>query len=83
MGSAPLQLIPILLLSISILKTPLSKISLLQYIEPTFHLALAVWIYHEPISNGQKCALIIVIISIMVSSIKIRKTDNHNLASKN
>ena len=83
MGSAPLQLVPILLLSISILKTPLSKISLLQYIEPTFHLALAVWIYHEPISNGQKCALIIVIISIMVSSIKIRKTDNHNLASKN
>lgn len=69
MGSAPLQLASILLLSISILKTPLSKISLLQYIEPTFHLALAVWIYHEPISNGQKSALILVIISIMVSKI--------------
>ncbi|MUJ36646.1 EamA family transporter [Aliivibrio fischeri] len=73
MGTAPLQLVSILLLSISILKTPLSKISLLQYIEPTFHLALALWVYHEPISLGQKSALIIVIISIMIASLKTRK----------
>lgn len=72
-GTAPLQLLPILLLTISLLKTPLSKISLLQYIEPTFHLALALWVYHEPISLGQKSALIIVIISIMIASLKTRK----------
>lgn len=82
MGTAPLQLASILLLSISILKTPLSKISLLQYIEPTLHLALAIWIYHEPISNGQKCALILVILSIMVANIKIKKPNKPNLANK-
>ena len=82
MGTAPLQLIPILLLSVSLLKTPLSKISLLQYIEPTFHLALAVWIYHEPISNGQKYALILVILSIMVSSIKNRKSTPKDVINK-
>lgn len=83
MGAAPLQLIPILLLSISILKTPLSKISLLQYIEPTLHLALAIWIYHEPISSGQKCALILVILSIMIANIKMKKPDSPSLANKN
>lgn len=82
MSSAPLQLLPILLLSISLLKTPLSKMSLLQYIEPTLHLALALWVYYEPISHGQKAALILVIISIMVSSIKTKGLSNIMEAKK-
>jgi chloramphenicol-sensitive protein RarD len=75
MGTAPLQLISTLLLSIAIVKIPLTKISPLQYIEPTFHLALAVWVYHEPVSSGQKYAFIIIILSILVSPLnKIKNT---------
>jgi chloramphenicol-sensitive protein RarD len=75
MGTAPLQLISTLLLSIAIVKIPLTKLSPLQYIEPTLHLALAVWVYYEPVSNGQKYAFIIIILSIMVSSFnKIKNT---------
>ncbi|CCK74220.1 Chloramphenicol-sensitive protein [Oleispira antarctica RB-8] len=78
MGTAPLQLLSILLLSMAITKIPLTKISLLQYIEPTFHLGLAVWIYNEPVSDGQKYAFIIIILSIIVSSASYkRRPINH------
>jgi chloramphenicol-sensitive protein RarD len=75
-GTAPLQLIPVLLMTISLIKTPLSKISFLQYIEPTLHLMLAVWVFNEPVADGQKYALVIIFISIAISSIKKGKKSN-------
>ncbi|GEA50903.1 chloramphenicol-sensitive protein RarD [Vibrio inusitatus NBRC 102082] len=75
-GTAPLQLIPVLLVTISLLKTSLSKMSLLQYIEPTLHLLLAMWFFHDPVSNGQKYALSIIFVSILISSFK-RGSFNH------
>ncbi|GEA61228.1 EamA family transporter [Vibrio comitans] len=75
-GTAPLQLIPVLLVTISLLKTSLNKMSLLQYIEPTLHFLLAIWFFHDPVSNGQKYALIIIFVSILMSSFK-RSSFNH------
>ncbi|CAM2763424.1 EamA family transporter [Pseudoalteromonas distincta] len=78
MLAAPLQLLPIFLLSIALLKMPLTKISILQYIEPTLHLALAVWVYHESVSSGQKYAFIIIVLSIIFSLLNSKKNYVNN-----
>ncbi|UJF17048.1 EamA family transporter [Vibrio sp. SS-MA-C1-2] len=75
-GTAPLQLIPVLLVAISLLKIPLNKMSLIQYIEPTLHFLLAIWFFHTPVSDGQKYALSIIFVSILISSFK-RSSLNH------
>ncbi|GAM74160.1 rarD protein [Vibrio ishigakensis] len=66
-GTAPLQLVSVLLLSISVTKVALSRVSLFQYIEPTIHFVLAMWVFREAISGGQMTALAIILIAIAIS----------------
>ena len=67
-GTAPLQLLAVFMLTISLHKTPLSKISLFQYIEPTLHFMLAIYVFQESVSNGQRYALIIILAAIIIAS---------------
>lgn len=63
-GTAPLQLAPVILLTIAINHVPLNRISLLQYLEPTLHLILAVWVFHESVSSGQIYAASLILFAI-------------------
>lgn len=71
-GTAPLQLISVLLLSVSVTQVAMSRMSLIQYIEPTIHFLLAIWVFNEAVSQGQYMALVIILMAIMVSTIKPR-----------
>lgn len=65
-GTAPLQLVPVILLTIAINHVPLNRISVLQYLEPTLHLILAVWVFHESVSSGQVYAASLILFAIGV-----------------
>lgn len=73
MGTAPLQLIPVVMISFSLLKTPLQKISILQYIEPTIHFLLAIFLFNEAVAKGQYYALSLIVVAVLISNFNGRK----------
>jgi chloramphenicol-sensitive protein RarD len=64
MATAPLQLIPLVLLILSVNKIQLNQISIIQYIEPTLHLLLAAFVFSEFISTGQIAATSIILFAV-------------------
>ncbi|GAM74009.1 rarD protein [Vibrio ishigakensis] len=73
MVTAPLQLIPVGMISYSLLKTPLQKISILQYIEPTIHFLLAIFLFNETVIVGQYYALSLIVVAVLISNLKRSK----------
>jgi chloramphenicol-sensitive protein RarD len=43
--------VPLLLFGAAVRRLPLSTIGFLQYIGPTLQFLLAIWVFHEPISQ--------------------------------
>jgi len=63
--TSPLQLIPIVLLGIAITKLDMKTLSSLQYIEPTIHLLLAIFVFHEAVNIGQLGATLIIWVALI------------------
>ncbi|ABM05374.1 RarD protein, DMT superfamily transporter [Psychromonas ingrahamii 37] len=64
LGAVFLQIIPVFLLSAAISNVNLQKIVVYQYVEPTLHFLLAVFVYHEGLDKPLFNTLIIVWIAI-------------------
>jgi chloramphenicol-sensitive protein RarD len=48
MGAGLVTAVPLLLFGGAAQRVPLTTLGLLQYVAPTFHLALGVWVFDEP-----------------------------------
>lgn len=79
--TAPLQLISILLLTLSISRTELNKLSVIQYIEPILHMMLAVWVFDEFVSDGQIYATYLIIFGVLLLSVHALRGQRLTLAS--
>jgi chloramphenicol-sensitive protein RarD len=64
LGAVFLQIIPVFLLSAAISNVNLQKIVIYQYVEPTLHFLLAVFVYHERLDKPLFNTLIIVWVAI-------------------
>lgn len=52
-GAGPLTTLPLLLFAAGVRRIPLSLVGILQYINPTMQILIAILVYHEPFSRVQ------------------------------
>jgi len=67
-GTPLITALPLLLLVLSTKRLPLSFIGILQYVMPTCHFLLAVFIFHEPLIREQMYTFVMIWIALAVYS---------------
>ncbi len=65
-GLGPVTAIPLLLFAQAARTLQLTTLGMLQFVAPTLHLVIAVWIFHEPVSGHRWLAFILVWISLVL-----------------
>lgn len=58
--------IPLLLFAEAVKRAPLNIIGFIQYINPTIQLAIAVFVFHEKVGNGEVSGFIFIWIAIAI-----------------
>jgi chloramphenicol-sensitive protein RarD len=68
MGTGLVTAIPLILFSMAATRLTLSTLGLMQYLAPSMHVILAVFIFKEPVSSGQLLSFGLIWISLIIYS---------------
>ncbi|MCG8491314.1 MAG: EamA family transporter RarD [Sneathiellales bacterium] len=68
-GTGIVTAVPLILFSVAAQRLKLSTVGLMQYIAPTMHILLAVFVFKEPLTNAQIGAFILIWVGLLVYSI--------------
>lgn len=66
LASGIVTAIPLLLFAEAVKRAPLNIIGFIQYINPTIQLAIAVFVFHEKVGNGEVSGFIFIWIAIAI-----------------
>ncbi|QYJ89502.1 EamA family transporter RarD [Shewanella halotolerans] len=70
MGSAPVTLLPLIFFALAIRHTSLSMVGLLQYIEPTMHFLLAIFLFNEAFDSVKAVSFSLIWVGLLLCSLE-------------
>ncbi|WP_428611229.1 EamA family transporter RarD [Shewanella sp.] len=70
MGSAPVTLLPLIFFALAIRHTSLSMVGLMQYIEPTMHFLLAIFLFNEVFDSVKAVSFALIWTGLILCSLE-------------
>ncbi len=81
-GSGFLTTLPLFYFSAAAKLLSLSTLGLMQYIEPSLHFLLAIFIFHEPLKNGESFTFMLIWLAIAIYSFDSFQVDKRSTQRK-
>jgi chloramphenicol-sensitive protein RarD len=72
--------LPLICFGAAALRLPLSTLGLLQYLAPTLHFALGVWVFHEPMSPVRLAGFVLVWLALAIFTVEALHHHRRQLA---